>query len=217
MNKIRVVLADDHKLLREGIASLINAQPDIEVVGDADDGLKALSLVAKLSPDIVIMDIGMPNLNGIDATRLLTVENPNVKVIALSMHSDRRYVIGMLKAGAMGYLLKDCAFDEFLKAIREVFAGYVYLGTEINDTIIKHYIKNIDAENLSFPTLSVRESEMMQLLAEGKSSKDISLLLHVSVKTVETHRQNIMNKLNIHSIAELTKYAIREGLTSVEK
>lgn len=215
--KIKVLIVDDHKLVRDGLIALISDQFDIELVGEACNGREALDLVQKLSPDVVVMDIAMPDLNGIDATRSIIAENTDVKVIALSMHSDKQYVVGMLKAGALGYVLKDCAFEELTKAIRVVALNRIYLCSAVNDVVIQDYMQNISSQESSpISTLTNREREITQLLAEGKTSREIASILHVSVKTIETHRQNIMEKLNIHSVAELTKYAIREGLTSIE-
>lgn len=214
---IKILLVDDHKIIREGIRSLLEKQPGMKVVAEADNGLTALQLVQKIVPDMVIMDIGMPDLNGIEATRQIVAKTPGVKVVALSMHLNKRFVVEMLKAGASGYLLKDCAFDELVQAIHAVVAHKTYLSPKIADTMIKDYIRlfpNIDFS--VFSILTPREREVLQLLAEGKSTKEIASFLQLSVKTIETYRQQIMEKLDIHSVAELTKYAIREGLTSLE-
>jgi len=184
------------------------------VVGEADDGRRTVQMVKELSPDIVIMDVAMPDLNGIEATRQITAEFPDVKVIAVSMHSDRRFVSEMLKAGASAYLSKDYAFDELENAIRTVISNKIYLSPDISGVVVENYVRQPQKpEESAFSLLSQREREVVQLLAEGKTSKEIADQLHVSVKTVETHRTNIMTKLNIHRLAELTKYAIREGLT----
>lgn len=213
----RILLADDHKIIRDGLRALLEKQPDMEVVGEAQDGLTTIKLAKKLLPNIVIMDIGMPDMNGIDATRQIFSETQGIKVIALSMHSDRRFVLQMLKAGASGYLLKDSAFEELASAIKTVMAGQPYLSPKITDVVIKEYIVSLPKnEETVFTKITVREREVLQLITEGKSTKQIAAFLNVSVKTIETHRQQIMEKLDIHSIAELTKYAIREGLTSLE-
>ena len=215
--KIKVLLVDDHAIIREGLRSLLEKQPEMEVIADTDDGRKALRLVQKLSPDIVIMDITMPGLNGIEATGQITAEFPDVKVIALSIHSKRRYVADMLSAGATGYILKECLFDELVAAIKAVATGGRYLSPRITDVVVSDYVKRLSASADSpFEALKAREREVLQLVAEGKSTKQIALELHVSIKTIEANRRQIMDKLNIHSIAELTKYAVREGLTTIE-
>jgi DNA-binding NarL/FixJ family response regulator len=215
--KTKIILADDHKIIREGLRSLLEKQLDMEVIAEAYDGLTTVRLVQKLLPDIVIMDIGMPDMNGIEATRQIMTETKGVKVIALSMHSDRRFVLQMLKVGASGYLLKDSAFEELISAIHTVMANQPYLSPKITDVVVKEYLHGIPKnESTVFTILTAREREVLQLLAEGKTTKQIASALNISVKTIETHRQQIMKKLNMHSIAELTKYAIREGLTSLE-
>lgn len=213
---IKILVADDHKIIRDGLRALLEKQENMEVVAEAQDGATAIRLAKKLLPNIVIMDIGMPDMNGIDATRQIVAETQGVKVIALSMHSDRRFVIEMLKAGASGYLLKDSAFEELALAIKTIINNQPYLSPKITDVVIKEYIySNPQSEKTVFSALTIREREVLQLLAEGKSTKQIAAQLNVSVKTIETHRQQIMEKLDIRSIAELTKYAIREGLTSL--
>ena len=214
---MRIILADDHRIVREGLKSLLVAEPDMQVVGEADDGRKALELVDESPADVVVMDVGMPNLNGIEATRRIAADHPRTRVIALSMHSDRRFVSEMLKAGASGYLLKDGAFEELVGAIRTVAAGRTYLSPRVADVVVDDYLKRMPkGEASAYASLSAREREVLQLLAEGKATKEAAAILHVSVKTVETHRRQIMMKLDLYSVAELTKYAIREGLTSVE-
>jgi DNA-binding NarL/FixJ family response regulator len=214
---IRVLLVDDHAIIREGLCSLLEKHPEMEVVADTDDGRKAFDLVRELLPDIVIMDITMRGLNGIEATRQIIAEFAAVKVIALSIHSKRRYVADMLSAGAAGYILKECLFDELVQAIKAVAAGRRYLSPKIADVVINDYIKRLSATDDSpFEVLKSREREVLQLLAEGKTTKQIALELHVSTKTIEANRRQIMEKLSIHSVAELTKYAVREGLTTLE-
>ncbi len=214
---IKVLLADDHKIIRDGLRSLIERHPEMEVVGEAEDGRSTVQLARELDPDVVIMDISMPDLNGIDATQQIIAEAPDVKVIALSMHSDRRFVVGMFKAGASGYLLKDCAFDELEQAIKTVLADQTYLSPKIASVVIKNYVPQLSTDDTSaFSVLSTREREVLQLLAEGKSTKQIASDLYLSVKTIETYRQRIMDRLDIHNLAELIKFAIREGLTSLE-
>lgn len=213
---IRVILADDHKIVRDGLRTLLEKQPEINVVAEAEDGRATVQLAKKLSPEVVIMDVAMPDLNGIEATRQIIAEQPNVKVIALSMHSDRRFVSEMLRAGASAYLMKDCAFEELATAIRTVVENKVYLSPGIAGIVIENFIRQTSkSESSVFSILSDREREVLQLMSEGKTTKDIASHLNVSIKTIETHRTNIMTKLDIHSIAELTKYAIREGLTSL--
>ena len=213
---IRVLIADDHQIMRDGLCNLLEKEGDLEVVGNADNGRTAVHLAETMSPDIVVMDIGMPDLNGIEATRQIQARKPDVKVIALSMHADRRFVIGMLRAGATGYLLKDSAFEELTHAIRTVQSGHRYLSPVIADVVIHEYLSQVDEPSSSLSSeLTPREREVLQLLAEGHSTKDIADALHVSRKTIETHRAQIMEKLDLHSIAELTKYAIREGLTAL--
>ncbi len=212
---IKIILADDHKIVRQGLRTLLEKESDMQVVAEADDGRMAVRLARELSPQVVIMDVGMPDLNGIEATRQVLAESPGVKVIALSMHSDRRFVMNMLKAGASGYLLKDSAFEELASAIRMVLNNKIYLSTEIANIVIKDYLQGGGDESV-FAVLTPREREVLQLMAEGKSSRQIADRLNISIKTVETHRMQIMHKLEIYSVAELTKYAIREGLASLE-
>ncbi len=211
---VKVLLADDHKIVRDGLRTLLEKNAEVKVVGEAEDGRTAVQLAKKLSPDIVIMDVAMPDLNGIEATRQILEERPAVKVIAVSMHSDKRFVAEMLKAGASAYLSKDYAFDELEKVIGTVMSNKVYLSPDISGVVVDSYVrKTPEPESSAFSLLSDREREVLQLLAEGRTAKEIATQLHVSIKTVETHRTNIMTKLNIHRVAELTKYAIREGLT----
>lgn len=214
MKKIKVILADDHTIIREGLAAIIQKNPDIKVVAQAGDGRTVVQLTKQLMPDVVVMDITMPGLNGIESTRQITSECNNVKIIALSVHSSKQFVIEMLRAGASGYLLKDCVSDDLAYAIRSVAAGQNYLSPQIAQIVIKNYINDLETLRTSvFSILTHREREVLQLMAEGKSTKQIASMLNLSIKTIETHRQHITNKLNITNVAELTKYAIREGLT----
>ncbi len=214
---IKILLAEDHQIMREGLRAMFEKQPGMEVVGEAADGRVAVQLAKKLSPDVVIMDIGMAELNGIEATRYIVAESKDIKVIALSMHSNRQIVAETLRAGASGYLVKGCAFAELCSAIRSVVANQIYLSPGITDVVVEDYVRHLSAaEPAIYAILSPRERETLQLLAEGKPTKQIASLLHVSVKTIETYRRQIMNRLDIHSLPELTKYAIREGLTSLE-
>lgn len=214
---IRVILADDHTIVRHGLSKLIQQQEDMEVIAQAGDGHSTVELTRELSPDMVIMDIGMPDLNGIDATRQITRDFTQVKVIGLSMHSGKKFVIEMLKAGASGYLLKDCALEELVTAINTVAAGKIYLSPSITDVVVENYVLHSEKkERSAFSLLSQREREVLQLMAEGKTTKQIGQRLHISPKTVEGHRLRLMSKLNMDSVAKLTKYAIQEGLTSLE-
>ncbi|MBT4398888.1 MAG: response regulator transcription factor [Bacteroidetes bacterium] len=214
---IKVLLTDDHKILREGLISLLKKQRDIELIGEAEDGREAVRKTLELKPDVVIMDIGMPELNGIEATKQIKADLPEVKVIALSIHSDKRFVKGMLKAGALGYLLKDSAFKELVKAINAVHYNKMYIGSGITDIIMEDYLQQLNKDTSTPDSpLSERENEVLRLLAEGKNAKQIASLLNVSPKTIETHRQHIMEKLNIHNLADLVKYTIQAGLISLE-
>jgi DNA-binding NarL/FixJ family response regulator len=214
---IRILIADDHKLVRDGLRAMLAGQPRFAVVGEAKDGPTAVALAAELKPDIILMDISMPELNGIEATRQILAGRSSTGVIILSMHSDRRFVTESLRTGARGYLLKDSAFEELVAAIDTVAKGKIYLSRTINDIVVDDYVNLArNGERSAFTLLSAREREVLQLLAEGKSTKETAARLHVSVKTIETHRKQIMDKLDTHSIAELTKYAIREGLTPLE-
>ena len=214
---IRVLLGDDHRIVREGLRILLEKEPDIEVIGEAEDGHSTVELARKLKPQIVVMDITMPDLNGIEATYEITKEIPGVKVLALSMHVDKRFVEKMLKAGATGYLPKDCAYEELVRAVHTVASNETYLSPTIADMVRRDYLRQgPKADTSVFSVLTLREREVLQFMAEGKTTKAIASHLEVSVKTIETHRQHVMQKLNLHSLAELTKYAIREGLTSLE-
>ncbi|MHC4351175.1 MAG: response regulator [Planctomycetota bacterium] len=214
---IGVLLADDHAIIREGLRSLLEKQPDMEVLADTDEGRKAVELTRELLPDVVIMDVTMAGLNGIEATRLITSEFPEVRVIALSIHSQRRFIADMLSAGAAGYILKECLFDELVQAIRAVAVGGRYLSPRIADVVVEDYVNRLSTTvDSPLSDLTGREREVLQLVAEGKSTKEIALELHVSTKTIEANRRQIMEKLDVHSVAELTKCAVREGLTALE-
>lgn len=215
---IRLLLADDHTMMREGLKSLLTKESGMEVVGEAENGRQLLELVRKAGAHIVVMDVSMPDLNGIEATRKLLKDNSNIKVVALSGHANREFVREMLKAGASGYVLKTRACEELVQAIREVMKGKKYLSPDIACGVVDEYVELSAATNkdVAFIVLTDREREALQLMSEGKSTKEIADDMGISVKTMETHRRNIMEKLNLHSVAELTKYAIREGLTSVD-
>jgi DNA-binding NarL/FixJ family response regulator len=212
-----ILLADDHRIFRDGLRPLLAAHEDLEVVAEAADGLEALRLAQEQEPDIAVLDISMPGLNGIEVARRLKQEAPSVKPIILSMHSDRRFVLEALRAGARGYLLKDAGILELITAIREIIDGKIHLCAAVSEQVIRDYVCLADAEEGSvFALLSAREREVLQLLAEGLATKEIADHLNLSVKTVESHRKAVMDKLEIRSIAELTKYAIREGLTPLD-
>ncbi len=214
---IKVVLADDHQIVRQGLRTLLALEADMEIMAEADNGRTTLRLVREHRPHVVIMDISMPDLNGIEATRQILDEFPDTKIIALSMHSDSLFVLNMIKAGATGYLLKDCALEELVKAIRIVVSNKTYLSPGVSDIVIKDFVNNWSSPGqTAFSVLTAREREVLQLMAEGKTTNQIAYQLCLSVKTVEAHRKQTMNKLGIHSVAELTKYAIRQGLTSLE-
>ncbi len=211
----RIILADDHKLMREGLRSLLESEPDMTVIAEAEDGVSAVKLATKLSPDIILMDISMPGLNGIEATRQILSGSATIKVIALSMNTERRPVFQMLNAGVAGYVLKDSAFEDLVRAIHIVAANGIYLSPKISEMVLKDYVQRVPKEEFSsISLLTPKEREVLQLLAEGKKPKDIASIHNMSLKTAEAHRQQIMTKLDIHSIAELTKFAVREGLTT---
>jgi DNA-binding NarL/FixJ family response regulator len=213
----RILIADDHQMLREGLRAILEKDEEIEVIGEASDGRTAVAMARTLRPDVVAMDISMPDLNGVEATRQIKSENPATKVIALSRHSDRRYVLRMLEAGASGYVLKSGAYDELRRAVEAVRRGHNYLSPRITGLVLEAHLRSgSHPEPPSAPSLGPRELEIVQLLAEGHTSPQIAQKLHISTRTVESHRRNIMKKLNVHSLAEITKYAVREGLTSVE-
>ncbi len=213
---IKVLLADDHQIIRDGLRSLLTNEPDIEVVGEANDGRAAVEMTQRLKPDIVVMDIAMPGLNGIEATRQVRAISSDIKVLALSMHADKRFVAGVLHAGASGYVLKNCAFKELIQAIHTVAVNQTYLSPTIADIVVESYVRHSPLPASSLSVLTPREREVLQLIAEGLTLKKIAATLCVSPKTIETHREQIMRKLNASSVAELTKYAVREGLTSLE-
>lgn len=214
--KITVIIADDHMIVRDGIRSLLEKQPDIEVVAEADNGRTALKHAQQLSPDVIIMDIGMRELNGIDATRQIIGKLPDVKILALSMYSDKQFIKGMFKAGASGYMLKDSASKELVDAIRIVADSKVYISPSIAGVVTEDYLERLAEKDTSVHSvLTSREVEVLQLLAEGESTKQTASILSVSTKTIESHRKNIMRKLDIDNIVDLIKYAIREGIISL--
>lgn len=218
---IKIVLCDDHQIIREGLRSLLEKQPDMSVVGEGVNGLDAIRLAREKKPDIMVLDIGMPELNGIAATRRIFEDSKKIKVLALSMHSDQHFVTEMLEAGASGYMLKDSAFSELANAIRTIMVGGLFISPRIAGNVLEQFSQRANPSSRKKShhkvELSQRESEILQMISEGKSSKDIAQTINISIKTVETHRQHIMQKVGAHNVASLTKYAIREGLTSLEE
>ncbi|HXE53280.1 MAG TPA: response regulator transcription factor [Tepidisphaeraceae bacterium] len=213
---LNVLIADDHRILRQGLRSLLENEPDMQVAAEADNGRAAIEVIESQPIDIAIVDVSMPGLNGIEATRKLLAAKPALKVIGLSMHTDRRFVSEMLKAGAVGFVSKDSAFEELVQAIRTVLTGKVYLSPSAAGVVVDDYLRrDASPEAGAFSSLTAREREVLQLMAEGRNTKQIAMDLHVSIKTIETHRRQIMEKLDLYSVAELTKYAIREGLTTL--
>ncbi|HZZ43678.1 MAG TPA: response regulator transcription factor [Tepidisphaeraceae bacterium] len=215
---IRFVLADDHQMMRAGLRSILEQRPGYQVVGEAEDGRRTVEIVRETSPHIVLMDITMPDLNGIEATRQIMSISPGTKVIGLSMHSDRQMITEILRAGASGYLLKNSAASELLIAVESVMIGKSYLSPDVTRVVMDEMLgKNAPAsEPSAFTSLTTREREVLQLIAEGKTNKEIARSLEIGIKTVETYRGQVMDKLNLRSVAELTKYAIRNGLTSLQ-
>ncbi len=213
---LKILLADDHRIIRDGLRALLHGEPDMHVVAEAENGRATVKLARQHLPDIIILDIGMPDLNGIEAARQILKDNPGARVIALSMHSDKRFVSQMLQVGASGYLPKDCAFEELIQAVRTIQAGRVYLSPEIAGIVVEDYVNRMQFASCEEPSLSPREREVLQLLAEGRTTREVAAELYLSIKTVETHRLQIMNKLGIRSVAELVKYAIRQGLTELD-
>jgi len=213
---VKILIADDHRIMREGLRALLEKQNDFEIIAEAGDGRTAVRISEELSPDIVIMDVSMPELNGIEATRMIITNNPHTKVIALSMLSNNTFAIEMFKAGASAYILKDCASEELGYAVRAALKGQIYLSPIMATSFMKDFLQKSENETppSAFSILTNREREVLQLFAEGKTTKEIAALLQVSPKTIETQRQNIFSKLNLKNVAELTRYAIREGLIS---
>ena len=211
---IRIVLADDHKMILTALRSMLEKESDIAVVGEASDGKALLELVAAKTPDVAVVDIDMPGIDGIEATRLLLAKQPHLKITALSAYSDKRFILEMLNAGAKGYLVKASAADELPRAIRAIVQGQTYLCPEVAGAIVEAARSNTLPGGDTAATLGRREREVLALVAEGKSSSEIAAKMHIAASTVEVHRRNIMRKLDLHNVAELTKYAIREGLTS---
>jgi DNA-binding NarL/FixJ family response regulator len=212
---ITVLIVDDHAIFREGLRGLVEKEPDMTVVGEAADGREAVERARELHPEVIVMDITMPKLNGIEATRTIMAEQSGIRVLALSMESDRRFIVDAFEAGAAGYLLKDAFFRELATAIRTVVKGEVYIEPKTAELIVRDYLKRIpDSLPLNHTSLTPREREMIQIISDGKNTKEIAAEFGISIKTVEAHRLNIMKKLELNSLADLIKYAIREGLTS---
>jgi DNA-binding NarL/FixJ family response regulator len=214
MSKIRVLLADDHAVVRKGLRFLLERAPDMEIVGEASDGREAVRLAAELKPHVVVMDIGMPQLNGIEATAQIVKQNPQVCVIILSVHSDESYLLRALSAGAKGYLLKDSAEEDLVRAVQVAAQGKPFFSPAISEKLLEDYMRYLQQRGLkdSYELLTDREKEILQLLAEGKSNKEVAALLNLSPYTVETHRAHIMQKLNLHNTAEIVLYAVRKGI-----
>ena len=218
MQRARILLVDDHQIIRQGLCHLLNDAEDMTVVAEAKDGREAVRLVDEQRPDVVVMDISMPELNGIDATRQIVARAPDAKVVTLSQFAERRFVTEMLRAGSRAYVIKEGAFDELVSAIRTVMGGEIYLSPRVADVVPDDYLTSMmEPQESAFSRLSPREREVLQLMSEGNATKEIAACMALSLKTVETHRRNIMEKLQMYSVAELTKYAVREGLTSVER
>jgi two-component system response regulator NreC len=214
MRKTRVLLADDHQLMRSGVRLMLEREPDITVVGEAGDGREAVALAKTLKPEVVVMDIGMPNLNGIEAALQMTQHNPELAVVMLSMHSDESYVLRALKAGARGYLLKDSAEADLIKAVHVVAGGKSFFSPAVSKVLLDDYVRKLKRSGAedAYDLLTPREREILQLIAEGKSNKDVANLLNLSVYTVESHRSNLMEKLNLKGVPELILYAVRKGI-----
>ncbi|MCP5144976.1 MAG: response regulator transcription factor [Gammaproteobacteria bacterium] len=214
VDSINILLADDHEIMRRGLRALLEQNDRLKVIGEASTGKEAFEMTRGLEPDLVIMDVGLPEVNGIEATRKILSLRPTCRILALSMHADRRFVTQMLEAGAKGYLLKDCAVEELDIAIRAVLKNQVYLSPAIASYFVNRSATG-EGDQEYATALSPREREVLQLISEGNPTAQIAAKLHVSIKTIESHRKNIMDKLDLHSVAELTKYAIRSGLTSI--
>ncbi|MEO8657366.1 MAG: response regulator transcription factor [Bryobacteraceae bacterium] len=216
MNPIRILLADDHTVVREGLRAMLEHESDMMVVGEASDGRESITLAEATTPDVVVMDLAMPNMNGMEATRRILAANPRIAVVILSMHQDESYVLGALKAGAKGYLLKDSLRSELIQAIRMVSEGRSFLTRKVGRILQEDYVTRLQQRGLEdrYDLLSVREREVLQIIAEGRSNKEVASMLNISVTTVETHRSHILQKLDLHSVPELILYAVRKGIIS---
>ena len=216
MKKVRILLADDHTVMRAGLRALLERQPNLEVVGEAENGRQTVELASSHVPDVVVMDIAMPNLNGVEATRRMVSKQPTISVVILSMYSDESYVMRALEAGARAYLLKDSAVTDLIRAIEAVSQGKSFFSPRISRILAEEYVHALKQKGVadSYELLTPREREILQLLAEGKTNKEVATSLNISVYTAETHRGNILQKLNLHSTAELVLYAVRKGIIS---
>jgi two-component system response regulator NreC len=216
MSQIRILLADDHSVMRSGLRLVLERQPDFQVIAEASDGRQAVALTQQHLPDVVVMDITMPNLNGIEAARQISGAMPQVSIVILSMHSDEAYVLRALKAGARGYLLKESAESDLISAVRSVYAGKAFFSPAVSRMLVEDYVRQLQDREIedSYDLLTTREREILQLIAEGKSNKEIANILNLSLYTVETHRGNLMEKLNLHTVPELILYAVRKGVIS---
>ena len=214
MTPIRIVLADDHTIIRSGLRLLLDQQSDFQVVGEASDGREAVELISKLHPEVAVLDIGMPQLNGIEATRQIASQEPDTKVVILSMHADEGYVLRALKAGARAYILKNSAEADLIRAVRTVADGKSFFSPVISKMLLEDYVRQIRDKHVedSYDLLTPREREVLQLLAEGRTNKEVANLLHLSVYTVDAHRGNILQKLNLHGVPEMILYAVRKGI-----
>ena len=216
MNPIRILLADDHTVMRNGLRLLLERQPNLSVVGEASDGRETVRAAESFSPDVVVMDIAMPNLNGIEAARQITAARPETAIVILSMHSDESYVIRALKAGARAYLLKDSAEGDLIAAIHAISEGKSFFSPAISRILVEDYMRQLEQQHAedTYELLTAREREILQLLAEGKTNKEVASMLNLSVYTIETHRTHILQKLNLHNVPELILYAVRKGIIS---
>jgi DNA-binding NarL/FixJ family response regulator len=218
VHKIKVLIADDHTMVRQGLRMMLAGQNDIEVVGEASNGREAVQRAKELDPDVVVLDLSMPILNGLEATRQIVKDNPRIGVLVLTMHHNEEYVFQVLKSGAKGYIIKESGIDEMVRAVRAVYRHENYLDRRISKDVIDEYIKRAghsDADGAPKDILTPREREVLKLIAEGKSNKEIAQILDLSVKTVDVHRTNLMKKLDIHDVATLVKFAIKKGLIEV--
>jgi len=220
MKKIKVIIAEDHTIVRKGLCALLQGEPDIEVIGEAENGREAIKIVEKHLPDVVVMDIAMPGLNGLETTRQLKKRYPRLKILILTMHDNEEYIFETLRAGAAGYLIKRSAPNELISAIKSVYRDESFLSPAVSKKVIEGFVQSGGQTGIKkdedFVKLTLREREVLQLIAEGNSNREIARVLHISIKTVESHKAHIMEKLGIHNIAELTQYAIRKGLISLD-